>query len=1145
MTDLLSIGSSGINVYKRALSTVSNNIANIGTEGYSKQVADLNQSTPKPEGAHFLGTGAYFDGVRRQYDSFLESSLQSATADLESQTAAATYSKRLLDLLGDDEIGLTAALNKFFSAAQQVATDPASTAYRASYLRTSEELASRINSLDDQMQALSDQVDSEISADVDSVNVLADQIVEINKQLTKKKFEKDQAPGILDQRDQLLRELSEYSSITTRFSAQGMATVALGTGRDARVLIDGVESRTLKMSSSNAGVVELSVSNLEEDLPVERLGSGSLSGLELFKSTVLKPSRDDLDSLIQTFAQSINDIQGDGLDLNGAAGQPLFVFEPNVGLQSDQLSSNVSVQTRISEAPFPFEIPETVSMQWNASTDAWDVISQSPPRQSFQQISGSSFLFGDLGVTISGEPAPNERVTLQITQGAAESIRVGLTNGDQIAASSAFRVTPDETNRGGRVDRVRFDSDQNVVGSDLDGDISVAGSPGGSEQFVGTLGPGLQAARISIEPNQNASDVSILTRDGTSLIGRNALTSGSSAAQFVETGVVANSDFYTATVSGDSETQYKDWSVQYGSFIPTGQVTQFQLGSVVRSLDSRLSSLESGTLYLSLASNKEYARLNGSTPLSNGSFQFESQNELQDFLDSLVLDSGDDILTSGVPLIGRLSVSVKAHSNDATQIEIDNADEVAYGNTRIDSEELTQSGNLIATPSYRGALNSRPIIPDKEGSDFSASDYENLYVNGTQFKPLDVTGELSAKDVAAWLNGVKDGDAQIFEATAETAIRFEGQQINQALSSGVHGGLYLNGQKILERDEEDASLDTVITKINDNDDLQLLASVDPSGNLVIRSTVGENIEISAAESGGSSILGSQNDRTHSGSYRVTANLESADDLLIEYRADDQQAGAVSSAEVHELLSRIGLSTDIRIQGAIDEQLGVFASGIDVGDTLSVSVQTDASGIAYAEGLRNRQYVVQITQAGDQLEIYERPLATDGNPILDDAGEPVLGSLLSRRPYPGTSGDGTLINYQGIQIQLNAPAIAGDTFVIDGNNTGPGQSFDAQGNNANILRVVDLQVAEITNSQSVSEAYLTIVGSVGNQSTQADLAVSALTVLKDQAIEARDQVSGVNLDEEAAQLIRFQQAYQASAQVMQVATRLFDSILQVR
>ena len=69
--------------------------------------------------------------------------------------------------------------------------------------------------------------------------------------------------------------------------------------------------------------------------------------------------------------------------------------------------------------------------------------------------------------------------------------------------------------------------------------------------------------------------------------------------------------------------------------------------------------------------------------------------------------------------------------------------------------------------------------------------------------------------------------------------------------------------------------------------------------------------------------------------------------------------------------------------------------------------------------------------------------------------------------------------------------------------------------------------------------------MGNVARQATIAQSALKVVNDQAVSARDQVAGVSMDQEAADLIRFQQAYQASAKVLQVASELFDSILQVR
>ena len=97
----------------------------------------------------------------------------------------------------------------------------------------------------------------------------------------------------------------------------------------------------------------------------------------------------------------------------------------------------------------------------------------------------------------------------------------------------------------------------------------------------------------------------------------------------------------------------------------------------------------------------------------------------------------------------------------------------------------------------------------------------------------------------------------------------------------------------------------------------------------------------------------------------------------------------------------------------------------------------------------------------------------------------------------------------------------------------------------------LKIGELENSKvmpgnlTLTEAYIERVNLVGNVARQAAISKQALTVVYQQAQEARDGISGVSLDEEASALVRFQQAYQANAKVMQVASQLFESILQVR
>ncbi|MEI8036208.1 MAG: flagellar basal body protein, partial [Betaproteobacteria bacterium] len=89
MTDLLSIGANAVSNYQQALSTVSNNIANMNTDGYSRQVANIGENVDQRVGQFFVGTGAIFDGVTRAYDAFTQASVYSSYSSLNTQTPIA------------------------------------------------------------------------------------------------------------------------------------------------------------------------------------------------------------------------------------------------------------------------------------------------------------------------------------------------------------------------------------------------------------------------------------------------------------------------------------------------------------------------------------------------------------------------------------------------------------------------------------------------------------------------------------------------------------------------------------------------------------------------------------------------------------------------------------------------------------------------------------------------------------------------------------------------------------------------------------------------------------------------------------------------------------------------------------------------
>jgi flagellar hook-associated protein 1 FlgK len=133
--------------------------------------------------------------------------------------------------------------------------------------------------------------------------------------------------------------------------------------------------------------------------------------------------------------------------------------------------------------------------------------------------------------------------------------------------------------------------------------------------------------------------------------------------------------------------------------------------------------------------------------------------------------------------------------------------------------------------------------------------------------------------------------------------------------------------------------------------------------------------------------------------------------------------------------------------------------------------------------------------------------------------------------------GTPIEYNGWRLELSGTPAAGDVFTVSSNVAG-------LGDNRNALGLTDALSDRSLNggTASLADVFGRLVADVGVQSRQAQLSRDALELVQGDARAAIDSVSGVNLDEEAANLVQLQQAYQAAAQVVRVEDTLFDTLL---
>ena len=117
MTDLLTIGATATQLYRQALSTVSNNIANINSDGYSRQEVTMAENAPTQQGVSYLGTGARLTGIQRAYDEFAASGIRTSQSALSAQQPMVRYTDRLINLMGSESGGLSSAIDNFFSSA--------------------------------------------------------------------------------------------------------------------------------------------------------------------------------------------------------------------------------------------------------------------------------------------------------------------------------------------------------------------------------------------------------------------------------------------------------------------------------------------------------------------------------------------------------------------------------------------------------------------------------------------------------------------------------------------------------------------------------------------------------------------------------------------------------------------------------------------------------------------------------------------------------------------------------------------------------------------------------------------------------------------------------------------------------------------
>ena len=350
MSDMLGISSNAISAYQRALSTVSNNIANVNTDGYSRQDVVLQDIAPTQQASMYVGSGVMLQTIRRQYDAFAEANLRSSTSDLSAQTPMVDYTQRVVNIMGDQTSGLSSALDTFFTSANALSADPASTVQRESFLTNATGVASRFAEVSGQLDQVATETSQAMQSTADQINTLTSQLALINQSMNNSPTLEGQAPQLLDRRDLALRQLSDLVRIQISYTSNGQVTVSLGKTMSQGLVVSGMKARPIGVDQSVKDKVAFVLDPYGKTEALPDLSGGKLGGYQIFTTQVLNPAQESLNHLAQVFVDQTNAIQQNGLDGYGQMGQALFTIDHTAAQKAGGIQLNISDGMRVAAA---------------------------------------------------------------------------------------------------------------------------------------------------------------------------------------------------------------------------------------------------------------------------------------------------------------------------------------------------------------------------------------------------------------------------------------------------------------------------------------------------------------------------------------------------------------------------------------------------------------------------------------------------------------------------------------------------------------------------------------------------------------------------------------------------------------------------
>lgn len=493
MSDMMTTGVSALQAFRQALNTVSSNISNSSTAGYSRETTAL-QTTPSG--------GVLVQQTNRLTDGIL---FQRSLGDNASYSRLNTFQQlatQVDGLMSGSTTGMSGPLQSFFTAMNGLAADPQSTANRQAVLAAANGVADQFGTLQSQLSGMEGDINNRLSQAVSQINQAASSIADLNNRIALSNGGPQAPNALLDQRDALVKQLADNIGITTVKQDDGSINIFTAGGQ-ALVLGTNTQKLSLAPGDYATGRQEVAIGARAVNVN-NQISGGVVGGLLDARSQLLDPAETALGSIAVTLTQAVNQQNAQGVDQNGAMGGNLFAPISGTALPSARNSGSANVSVGFADVGQL----NNASYKLNFDGSAWsltDASSGAAVPMTGAGTAASPFIAAGISLQVSGAASAGDNYLIKPTAYAAAQVQVVAQSTTKIAAALPISAASGLGNTGST--SIAVSAINNAADANLRTPVTIQfSSPttysiNGSGSYAYTVGQSISLNGWSVKPS--------------------------------------------------------------------------------------------------------------------------------------------------------------------------------------------------------------------------------------------------------------------------------------------------------------------------------------------------------------------------------------------------------------------------------------------------------------------------------------------------------------------------------------------------------------------------------------------------------------------------------------------------------------------